>query len=97
MDMEAVAPVDMVDLAMNRRSSPLPFCLRLSRQSGTENEWIEVDNRRLPRDRGRGKETCYILRGMDGARAIRVFIPEKAGREVVRKLVMRRGRRQSKV
>ena len=97
MDMEAVAPVDMVDLAMNRRSSPLPFCLRLSRQSGTENEWIEVDNRRLPRDRGRGKGTCYILRGMAGAREMRVFIPEKAGRGAVRRLVMRRGRRRSKV
>lgn len=96
MDMEAVAREDMVDLVMNRRSRP-PFCLRHNRQSGTETEWIEVDNRRLPRDRGRGKETCYTLREMDGARGILVFIPEKAGREVVRKLVMRRGRRQSKV
>lgn len=96
MDLEAVAQVDMVDLAMNRRSSP-PFCPRRNHQSGSENEWIEVDNRRLPRDRGRGKGTCYILRGMAGAREMRVFIPEKAGRGAVRRLVMRRGRRRSKV
>lgn len=96
MDLEAIAQVDMVDLTMNRRSS-LPFYPQRNRQSGTENEWIEVDNRRLPRDRGRGKGTCYILRGMVGALEMRVFIPGKAGRGVVRRLVMRQGPRRSKV
>lgn len=97
MDMEAIAQVDTVGLDMNLRNSCLLCCLRRSRQSGTESGWIGAGNRHLLRDRGREKGTCYILRETGEAQEMRVFIPEKAERGVVRRLVMRRGRRRSKV